>query len=600
MRKPPETDRPRTHGGPWRLFRLRLTLLVWGIIAALGLLLWAGWDLPDPGNSVAAMTRRPAVTVLDADDRVIARTGDIHGAPVRLTEVPAYLPDAFLAVEDKRFYSHYGVDPLALARAAWVNLKAGGVREGGSTLTQQLAKNLFLTPERSLRRKAQEALLALWLEWRLGKDAILEIYLNRIYLGAGVYGVDAAARRYFGKPARLLTLGEAAMLAGLPKAPSRDNPLAAPERAAARMQLVLERMTAQGRAAPAQAAAARRNPPRVTTRPIGQSDRYLADWAMERARDLTGPAAGDLVIRTTLNPRHQAAAEAAAAALRAEARKGKAGQMALASLAADGAVTAMLGGWNWLESPFNRAVLARRQPGSAFKVAVFLAGLESGLTPDSLIDPRGISISGWAPRDGARTTPSGPLTLREAAARSLNTAAVAVSEHAGRERVMAAARRLGISTPLAPDPALPLGVHDVTLLELTAAYAVFANRGQAVIPYVIRDIRDGAGRLLYRREAAGDIPVASQPTAAAMDDLLTAAVSQGTGRAARLTGYRAAGKTGTTQDNRDAWFIGYAGGLTAGIWMGNDDAAPMQGVSGGGLPARLWRGFMQSALSRLP
>lgn len=591
-----------------RIVRGVVAIGIWGIIGLTAVIGYFAWDIADVADIDTASLRKPVLTVLAADGSVLTRQGADFGEPVKIANLPAYVPQAFLAIEDRRFYDHQGLDPVGLVRAIWVNISAGGIREGGSTITQQVAKNLFLSPERKIKRKVQEALLAFWLEATFTKDQILEIYLNRIYLGSGAYGLDAAALRYFGKPARKVGLFEAAILAGLPKAPSRYNPVASPKQATERARIVLSALEQTGWVAADKIAAARKlsaKPP--TTRPDSNIVRYYSDWITGRARDLVGGIDRDLVIETTLDRGMQSAAQSA---IRSGVSDGKAyavGNGALIAMRPDGAVVAMVGGSDWSRSPFNRAVQAQRQPGSTFKLFVYLAGLEAGLTPDSIIDASKLDLDGWAPRSVANEQ-SGPVTVREAFARSLNPAAVQVGENAGRKNVVAAAHRLGITSPMQQDRSLALGVHEVSLLEMTGAYAVLANKGQQSTPYGITRILDGNNRVLYEKPAVSNEALIELRTAARLDSLLTSVIDSGTGRRAVLgnaaKGHIARGKTGTTQRNKDAWFIGYAPGLVAGVWYGNDDASRMigstGGISGGGLPAITWRRFMEKALAGVP
>ncbi len=596
-RRPPSGRKRRTR--LWRAVRIALSVTVWGVLGLIALVAWYAYDLPDIAQLEAAAGKRgPAVTLTAADGSVLAHYGDLYGVAVQLHALPPHLPHAVLAIEDRRFYEHAGVDPRGIARAMWDNIWAGGLRSGGSTISQQLAKNLFLSPERTLRRKVQEALLALWLERRFGKDQILTIYLNRVYFGQGAYGVDAAARRYFGKPARDVSVYEAALLAGLLKAPSRYNPVSSPELAAGRAGVVLDSMVDAGWLTARQAARARAGGVAVHGTGTGAESRYAADWVLERARDYVGYAGGDLVVATTIEPRLQFLAERAVAANLDAARDRAAGQAALVAMRPDGAVVAMVGGRSYAESQFNRATQALRQPGSAFKLFVYLAAMEAGLRPGDRIEDRPVSVDGWMPRN-ARRQHRGEVSLREAAARSLNSVAVIVSESIGRGNVAAAARRLGITSDLHTDPALALGAYEVTLLELTAAYAVMANQGYGVWPYAVTEIRDGDGRILYRRSGGGPGRVVEPADVAAINDMLTAAVTWGTGRQARLA-RPAAGKTGTSQDSRDAWFIGYTPDLTAGVWFGNDDNSAMAGIGGGSYPALTWKAFMEPALAGVP
>ena len=567
---------------------------VWGVIALGGLVAWYALDLPDV-EGVLARGRAPTVRLVAADGRELASVGELYGVSVRLGELPPALPAAVLSMEDRRFNNHFGIDLIGLARAAVANTRAGRIVQGGSTITQQVAKNLFLTPQRTLKRKVQELLLALWLEHRFTKDQILTVYLNRVYLGAGTYGVEAAARRYFRKSARRVTTYQAALLAGLLKAPSRYSPARDPGLAARRARAVLDTMVAAGALTPAQAATAKLGSGAIPAAHLPRRQgRHFVDWVLEQVSGYISAGDRDLVVKTTLDGRLQRTAEAAVGALLegAGARAGAA-EAALVVLSPDGAVRAMVGGRDYATSQFNRATQARRQPGSAFKPFVYLAGLEAGLTPDSIIEDAPVTMAGWSPRNFDKRF-RGSMTLRQALARSVNTAAVRVARKAGIERVAATARRLGIGTRLTTTPSLALGAAEVGLLELTAAYGPFANGGFGLLPYAIEKISDAAGRVLYRRAGSGLGRVVAAARVAAMNDMLSVAVSSGTGRAARLA-RPVAGKTGTSQDFRDAWFVGYSADLVGGVWIGNDDGRPMRGVTGGGLPARLWRRVMKAA-----
>jgi penicillin-binding protein 1A len=577
---------------------LLLNLSVWGVVALGAVLAWYAYDLPQVARLDQAALRKPVVTLRAADGSVLARYGAVHGAPVRIRDLPPHVPRAFLAVEDRRFYRHPGIDIFGVLRAAYRNLLAGGIREGGSTITQQLAKNLFLSPQRSIRRKVQEAMLALWLETRFTKDQLLSLYLNRVYFGAGVFGIDAAARRYFDRPPARLSPFEAAVLAGLLRAPSRDNPLVDPVRAAVRANTVLAGMVEAGWLDPRLAARARRKtvvlPPR---RGAGTGARYFADWVLDRMRDYLGDPPGDIEIRTTLDPALQRLADGHARRFLTAKAKQRVQQAAMVSLAPDGAVRAMVGGRNYGRSQFNRSTQALRQPGSAFKLFVYLAALESGVRPGDQVDDRPVTVEGWTPRNAARAH-RGAMTFREGAARSSNSVAVALTERAGRDKVIRAARRLGVTAKLRPDPSLALGAHEVTLLELTGAYAAIANHGIGAWPYGIEEIRDGSGRVLYRRSGGGPGRVVAPQHVAMLNDLFAAVIGWGTGKAARLA-RPAVGKTGTSQANRDGWFIGYTPDLVTGVWLGNDNSAPMLGV-GGATAAALWRNYMRDALKGTP
>ncbi len=485
-------------------------------------------------------------------------------------------------------------------RAGFANLAAGRVVQGGSTITQQLAKNLFLTPERSLARKIRETLLAVWLEHRFTKYQILEIYLNRVYLGAGTYGVDAAAHRYFGKSARRTTLYESAAIAGLLKAPTRFNPTRDSDKAAARTAQVLANMVEAGMVSENQALGAiAEGAMLAAVPPTRPGARYFADWIAEQLADFAGSGGRDLTVTTTLDVRLQAEAEAAIAeTLARDGPKAAVSQGALVAMSAEGAVRAMVGGRDYRESQFNRAAQAQRQPGSAFKPFVYLAGLEAGLRPSDPFVDAPIRIGNWQPRDYTGRY-QGEMTLAEGLAQSINTIAVQVAQRAGIRNVVAAAHRLGISSQLAPELSLALGTGEVNLVELVAAYAPFANGGTGVWPYGIAEIRDSEGKVVFRRTGSGAGRVISPELAGTMNEMLSAVIDHGTGRSAALP-RPAAGKTGTTQEYRDAWFVGYTADLVAGVWLGNDDNSPTNKITGGSLPAQTWRRFMLAATRATP
>ena len=554
--------------------RLFIWLSVLGLIAATAVVVWAAYDLPRPESAMDA-TRRPALVVQDRMGQTIATYGDLVGEPLRLADMPPELPAALVAVEDRRFWSHWGIDIVGVTRAIWVDVTVGRLAQGGSSITQQVAKTLFLTNERTFRRKIREFLLTIWLERTFSKNEILEIYLNRVYLGAGTWGVDAAARMYFGVSARKVNLWQAAVLAGLPRAPSRFNPRTNPSAAAARAKEVLTAMAETGAIAPerAKTEAAKIAFPNSAR----QAGAWFADWAAEQIQAIVPPDR-DAVIRTTLDLRLQFAVEAAlnnmldgpGAAARAE-------QGAVVVLdAATGAVRAMAGGRDYRESNFNRAVNAHRQPGSAFKPFVWLTALENGMTPADTIVDAPIRIGDWRPENFERDY-RGEITLDEALAHSVNTVSVRLMQRFGGPRPVAAtAARLGISSQLPKDASLALGTGEVGLLELTAAFAPFFNGGYRVAPFAVGP-REPPEQAIRPEHAA------------MMLDMMTSVVSRGTGKAAAVAGIAAAGKTGTTSDYRDAWFVGGATGAMIGVWMGNDGNTPMKNVTGGGLPARLFR-----------
>lgn len=572
---------------------------IWMTVLLGGLIAWYASDMPDIDQAIAA-TRQSAVTVLAADGRELATSGDLFGWPVDAGSVPPALPLAVLATEDRRFYRHFGVDPLGLARAMIVNIRAGAIVQGGSTITQQVAKNLFLTPERTIKRKVQELLLAIWLERKFTKDEILSLYLNRAYFGAGTYGVDAAARKFFGTSANRVSTYQAAMLAGLLRAPSRYNPLANSDLADRRTRQVLASMVEAGYIGEAEAEAAIQYPGTVVALQGSRSgNRYFIDWVLDQVPAFVSLDDKDVIVSTTLDPRLQEMAERnVTAMLESTGAKRNVSQAALVAMTPDGAVRALVGGRDYAQSQFNRAVQARRQPGSAFKPFVFLAGLEAGLQPQTRLYDGPIMVGNWRP-DNFGERFRGETSLQEALALSINTIAVLVSERAGREKVVQVARRLGLSTPMEARPSVALGVDAVNLTELTAAYAAFASGGIGIWPYCIETIHDRSGRLLYKRDGTGPGRVLSREHARQMTQMLVAAVEHGTGRAAAVR-RPAAGKTGTSQNYRDAWFIGFTADLVAGVWMGNDDEKPMQNVTGGTLPAQLWQGFIADAHEGLP
>lgn len=574
------------------------TLMVWGLIGTLFVAGWIYTDLPDMEDSLAP-SRRPTVWVLAADDKEIAAVGDLYGIPVRLADLPPALPQAVLATEDRRFYDHFGIDVIGLARAMVANVRAGRIVQGGSTITQQVAKNLFLSPERTYKRKLQELMLALWLENRFSKDQILELYLNRVYLGAGTYGVDAAARKYFGRPASSLNIWQSAMLAGLLKAPSRYNPHSNDERAEGRTKVVLANMVAAGYLTEAQTKKARATSGRGTALRPGRTAPYFVDWVLDQVQDYVGARDRDLIVKTTLDPRAQAAAERALAGVLAKSGKARSiGDGAVLLMTPSGAVTAMVGGGNYTQSQFNRATQARRQPGSAFKPFVYLAGLKSGLKPDDLIDDAPIRIGNWQPSNFNGQF-AGPTTVSDGLAKSVNTVAVRVAMKAGIGRVAETARGVGIDPGDKPDASIALGTVETTLLELVSAYAPFANGGNGALPYAIEEIRDGGGEILYKRAGSGPGAAIQPHLVGPMNRMLHKVITEGTGKAADF-GRDAAGKTGTSQNYRDAWFIGYTADYIAGVWLGNDDGAPMKRVTGGGFPARIWRDVMAAAHEGLP
>ena len=584
----------KSRSGLGRLVYWGLVVTLWGVIAAIGLLIWVGAHLPST-QSLEVPKRPPSIQILGLTGTVLATRGDMGGAAVPLKEMPAYLPNAFLAIEDRRFYGHFGIDPFGIARALVANVLRRGVSQGGSTITQQLAKNLFLTQERTVERKLQEVVLALWLEGKFSKKEILELYLNRVYFGSGAYGVEAAAQRYFGKSARRVTLAEAALLAGLVKSPSRLAPTRNFDGAERRGQVVLAAMSDAGFIDDATAKSAMTHPPRIVQPTAGGSVNYVADWVMDVLNDLIGRVEQDIVVDTTVDPVVQAAAEKAL--LEELAQKGQkfaVSQGALVAMTPDGAVRALVGGRSYADSQFNRAVAAKRQPGSAFKPFVYLAALERGLTPDTVREDRPIDIKGWKPENYSREY-FGPVTLTRALSLSLNTVAVRVGLEVGPKSVVRVAHRLGIASKLDPNPSIALGTSEVSVLELVAAYAPFANGGIGIAPHIVARVRSAGGKVLYQSRQPYLGRVLDARHVGMMNAMLQETLSTGTARKAEVPGWHAAGKTGTSQDFRDAWFVGYTGHLVAGVWLGNDDNSPTRKTTGGGLPAEIWSRFMKAA-----
>ncbi len=550
--------------------------------------------LPDLSGLEPA-PRSGEVVLLDRNGRTIARRGEVSQEAITADALPQTLVDAVLAVEDRRFYGHFGIDLIGTGRAMIANLRAGQVVQGGSTITQQLAKNLFLSPERTYHRKAQEMMLALYLERRFSKDEILALYLNRVYFGAGAWGAEAASRRYFGKSSSELSIGEAALLAGLLKAPSRYAPTSDARRASVRATVVLDLMLATGRITEDERVEAGEIPIRVSRGASSPGAGWFADWVIPQVRALSGGYEGDLVVRTTLDVNAQRAAEAALSiGLDTPELARGASEGALIALDATGGVAAMVGGSDYEAAPFNRAVSARRQPGSAFKPIVYATAFEAGYSPDDTFMDQPVSYGDWAPENYGRRY-EGEMTLERAFARSSNSVAVQLSESAGRGWVLRTARRLGIASPMQNTPAVALGAYEVTPLELATAYLPFMNGGRAAQPYAILAIETGEGETLYTSERVTGRVVFADRVLAYMDRVFAASVSYGTSRAAAVEGRTVRGKTGTTNDFRDAWFAGWSGGLTAVVWMGNDDFSPTDEAVGGGGPAQVFSRFMSAA-----
>jgi penicillin-binding protein 1A len=581
---PLELPRERRGAGPWRW-------IMRGVAAGIVLLVLAiGWlAVTAPLSKSLKPPTPPSITLTADDGTPIARRGAIIGAPVDASKLPPHVTQAFVAIEDRRFYSHWGIDPRGIARAAWTNLGAGGVREGGSTITQQLAKNAFLDSDRTAARKIREVMISFWLEAWLSKDEILSRYLSNVYFGDNRYGLTAAAQHYFGRKPENLNTGQAAMLAGLVKAPSRLAPTSNLAGARKREMVVVGAMVDAGFLTKREGDAVQ--PQRVRSDASSSqlpSGTYFADWVLPEARDQAGEIRTEATVETTLDPHLQHTAE------RVVRQAGlHQAQVAIVAMRRDGRVVAMVGGKDYGKSPFNRATQARRQPGSTFKLFVYLAAMRAGMTPDSLVDDAPVEISGWKPKnDDGRYL--GEIPLRRAFARSSNVAAARLTQQVGVRNVIKAARDLGISTPIPNEATIGLGTAEVSLLELTAAYAGIANGSYPVQPRGLEHVADKG----WYQSLSGGTRKLPEKIRSEMLDLLGASI-RGTGRAASLS-VESFGKTGTTQDNRDAWFVGFAGDLVVGVWVGNDDNSPNPGLHGGGIPAQIWRNFMVSALDLQP
>jgi len=580
--------------GLYRLFYWGAVLGLWAVIAVVGVVIWVGAHLPAI-QALEIPKRPPTIQIVGFDGSMLATRGEMPGANVSLKDLPPYLPRAFIAIEDRRFYSHYGVDPIGIARAAVANILHRGVSQGGSTLTQQLAKNLFLTQERTLQRKLQEVELALWLERKHSKAQILELYLNRVYFGSGAYGVEAAAQRYFGKSAKNVTIAEAAMLAGLVKSPSRLAPNRNPEGAEKRAQSVLTAMADAKFITEAQAKASIGHPSYNVKAAGAGTVNYVADWIGEVLDDLIGQIDQNIVVETSIDPKLQSVAEASIIdELAAKSVKFNVSQGALVAMTPEGAVRAMIGGRNYADSQYNRAVTAKRQPGSAFKPFVYLTAIEAGLTPDTIRQDAPLDVKGWKPENYTHEY-FGAVTLTQGLAMSLNTVAVRLGLEVGAKNVVRTAHRLGIASKLETNASIALGTSEVSLTELVGAYTPFANGGRGVTPHVVTKIRTPEGKVLYARLPDQLGQVIEPRSVAMMNTMMQETLLSGTARKAEIPGWMAAGKTGTSQDFRDAWFIGYTANLVTGVWLGNDDNSPTRKATGGGLPVEVWTRFMRVA-----
>ncbi|MEK6636636.1 MAG: PBP1A family penicillin-binding protein [Pseudomonadota bacterium] len=575
-----------------KLFRIGLFGAVLGVLA-LGIAVSIAYSTLPGYDELKQSPNGQMIRVRAADGTVIVSLGPSFGAWMPYNQIPTIMSDAMVSVEDRRFRSHFGVDPIGIARSISVRIQRGRFAQGGSTITQQLARNIFLTNDKTWGRKLREIILALAMERKFSKDQILELYLNRVYFGGGAYGVDAASRKFFDHPATTLSLAESAIIAGLVKAPSNYSPTADAKAAVGRANVVLGVMLKNRTISPGEARGANLSKIKFAPEPEQNSVRYFTDWALPQLDTLISESTAPIDVWTTLDLGMQRAADAA---IRANAPSGAQG--ALVSLDRDGAVRAMVGGTDYVTSIYNRSTQAVRQPGSAFKLFVYLAALESGMTTESAVVDEAVDINGWKPRNSSGRY-SGAINLRTAFTYSVNTVAAKIGAEVGTAAIADMARRFGITTPINTHPSMVLGTSDVRLLDMTRAYASVGSKGIAVVPFGIVKVTTDKGELLYQHQADNSRVLVAPYVAAGMTDLLQTAVSVGTGKAAQI-GRPTAGKTGTTTSNKDGWFMGFSSGLTTGVWMGRDDARPVKGLQGGTAPARAFAAFMKVAVAKRP
>ncbi|MEW6597798.1 MAG: penicillin-binding protein 1A [Pseudomonadota bacterium] len=587
-------------GGPFRrLLYIAAVAAIWvAIIGVAGVAFFAR-GLPDI-SQLYSIQRQPSISYLDRSGALITVRGSQFAPPVKIDELPEYVPAAFVAIEDRRFYHHWGFDLFGIFRAVISDLRHGRAAEGASTITQQLARNLFLTPDQTAKRKVQELILAVELEHKFSKKEILALYMNRVYFGAGAYGIEAAAQRYFNKPASKLTVGEAAVLAGLLKSPTHYSPISDRERAARRATIVLDKMVQTGAITSAQRDEAFSHPVNVSPTLASQHAQYFIDWVDAQVRQQVGQPTQDLVVETTLDLAIDAAALSAAKQVVDRDQRQGVEQAAVVALDGAGRVRALIGGVNYAESQFNRAVDARRQAGSSWKPFVYLTAMEAGRTPDTQTVDEPVTINGWSPQNYTKKY-LGPMTLEAALAQSINTVAARLADEVGRDAVAQTAHRLGIESRIGTDPSMALGAVEVSPLEMAQAYAPFSNGGMLAHAYGIERIRTTNGKVLYEHKEEPRTSVITNPPLSYMNRMLRQVILSpvGTGGHARIPGYDIAGKTGTTSDYRDAWFVGYTGGFVTAVWVGRDDNTPMRRVTGGSTPNEIWRSFMAAVLPRL-
>jgi penicillin-binding protein 1A len=595
-----DPERPPRRGRSFLgwLFSFAFKSAVLGCIALAAMFGYVWFSLSQKGL-LQIPELQPGIMLLAEDGTVLSEQGSFFGDQVRVSELPDYVPNALIAIEDHRFRSHFGVDPLSLVRAAYENFTAGRVVQGGSTITQQLAKNLFLKPERTYSRKAQELVLALWLETKFSKDDILQLYLNRVYYGSGATGIEKAAQVFYHKSAVDLNLTEAATLAGVLKAPTNYNPITRPDASAERAGLVIDAMVDAGFISQGEADQAINAPATVVASDYVPATQYVVDWVNEQLPLLVKNYDQSIIVETTIDPQIQLLAERSLRThLNEEGRKLRVSQGAMVVMDTFGAVKAMVGGKSYKRSQYNRATKAMRQPGSTFKPFVFLAAMEKGYTPESVAIDQPIRIGSWQP-ENYNNKYLGRVTLRTAMANSLNSVAAQLANDVGPRNVVAVAHRLGITSHLGTDASIALGTSEVTLLELTSAFTPFANGGYSVVPFSVRRVVTRDGQIIYERSGDGLGQAMSNRNLGSMNSMMRAVVNEGTAKKAQIPDFDIAGKTGTSQDYRDAWFVGYSSYLVGGVWLGNDDNSPTRTVTGGSMPAAIWKDVMQVAHANL-
>ena len=572
---------------------------VWGLIFVVAFFAVFASDLPDT-SKLYDVKRQPSINYLDRSGALLAVRGSQYAPPVDIDALPKYVPAAFVAIEDRQFYHHLGFNPWGIVRSLAWNATHDGPQRGGSTITQQLARNLFLSPAQNYRRKAQELILAVWLELKFSKKQILALYMNRVYFGAGAYGIEAASQRYFNKPAKDLAIGESALLAGMMKGPARYSPVSAKERAARRATIVLDEMVRIKAITPAERDQAFSTPVQVSATLANQRAQYFTDYIDAQVRSLVGEPTEDLVVETTLDLPIQVSAERAVK-LGVDGHEAQGVQQAaLVAIDGEGRIRAYVGGADYAETQFDRATTARRQAGSAFKPFVYLTAMEQGRNPSVMVVDEPVKIGNWEPKNYTNKY-LGPITLQTALAQSINTVAARLANEVGTSNVAATARRLGITSKIQLDPSMALGAVEVSPMEMAQAYAPFSNGGFLAKGYGIERIRTASGKVLYDHsvDRQARSAVIGSPALQYMNQMMRQVVVSGTGTRAKVAGYDIAGKTGTTSDYKDAWFVGYTGGFVTAVWTGKDDNTPMKRVTGGGAPAEVWRTFMAAALPRL-